>query len=109
MEARILRAALFAAVFFSAGAGYRTDNFVVNAPTAELAQEIGHTAEECRRFAWSLPVGVAVVGMEREALVRENARLAREFTPLSDVERRALLDRIAPRRSLALEPYKQNA
>ncbi|MBI3466539.1 MAG: hypothetical protein HY000_26290, partial [Planctomycetes bacterium] len=49
MEARIFRAALSAAVFFSLGAGYRTDNFVVNAPTAELAQEIGRTAEECRR------------------------------------------------------------
>jgi hypothetical protein len=49
MEARIFRAALSAAVFFSLGAGYRTDNFVVNAPTPELAQEIGRTAEECRR------------------------------------------------------------
>jgi hypothetical protein len=49
MEARILRAALFAAVFLSLGASYRTDNFVVNAPTAELSQEIGRTAEECRR------------------------------------------------------------
>jgi len=48
MDARIFRAALFAAVFFSLGAGFRTDNFVVNAPSAELAQEIGSTAEECR-------------------------------------------------------------
>lgn len=67
------------------------------------------TAEECRRFAWSLPVGVAVVGMERTSLVRQNAALARSFTAMTHAERRALLDRIAPRRSLALEPYKQNA
>lgn len=79
------------------------------AADGRLLREHVCTVEECRRFAWSLPVGVAVVGMESAPLVRENARLAREFSPLGDAERRALLDRIAPRRSLALEPYKQNA
>jgi uncharacterized protein len=64
------------------------------------------TATECLRFAWSLPVSLAVVGMERPSLVRENARLAREFTPMSDAERRALVDRVAPQTSLSLEPYK---
>jgi predicted aldo/keto reductase-like oxidoreductase len=64
------------------------------------------TAAECHRFAWSLPISLAVVGMERPALVRENARRAREFTPMSDAERRALLDRVAPSTSLRLEPYK---
>ena len=61
---------------------------------------------ECHRYAWSLPVSIAVVGMERPALVRENARRAREFSQLSDAERRALLDRVAPRADLRLEPYK---
>jgi aryl-alcohol dehydrogenase-like predicted oxidoreductase len=61
---------------------------------------------ECHRYAWSLPVSIAVVGMERPALVRENARRAREFSRLSDAERRALLDRVAPRADLRLEPYK---
>ena len=64
------------------------------------------TATECLRFAWSLPISLAVVGMERPALVRENARLARELRPMSDAERRALIDRVAPRTSLSLEPYK---
>ena len=64
------------------------------------------TAAECHRFAWSLPISLAVVGMERPALVRENARRAREFTPMSDAERRALLERVAPSTSLRLEPYK---
>jgi aryl-alcohol dehydrogenase-like predicted oxidoreductase len=67
------------------------------------------TAAECRAFAWSLPVAVAVVGMERPALVRENARFARDFRPLSDAERRALLARVAPRVSMALEPYKERS
>jgi predicted aldo/keto reductase-like oxidoreductase len=65
------------------------------------------TAAECHRYAWSLPVSLAVVGMERPTLVRENARSAREFRPLADAERRALLQRVAPRASLRLEPYKQ--
>ena len=64
------------------------------------------TKAECLRFAWSLPVSLAVVGMERTSLVRENARQAREFQPMSDVQRRALIDRVAPHTSLTLEPYK---
>ena len=64
------------------------------------------TKAECLRFAWSLPVSLAVVGMERPSLVRENARQAREFQPMSDVQRRALIDRVAPHTSLTLEPYK---
>ena len=64
------------------------------------------TAAECHRYAWSLPVSVAVVGMERPALVQENARYARAFAVLTDAERRALLERVAPRASLRLEPYK---
>lgn len=65
------------------------------------------TAAECHRYVWSLPVSLAVVGMERPELVRENARRAREFRPLGTGERRALLARVAPRASLRLEPYKQ--
>ena len=64
------------------------------------------TATECLRFAWSLPISLAVVGMERPSLVRENAKLAREHRPMSDAERRALIDRVAPHTSLRLEPYK---
>jgi hypothetical protein len=32
----------------SLGASYRTDNFIVSAPTSDLAREIGTTAENCR-------------------------------------------------------------
>lgn len=50
MEARLLRAALLAAVLVSSlGAGYRTTNFVVEAPTSELAERIGRMAEQYRR------------------------------------------------------------
>lgn len=49
MEARLIRAALAAAWLASFGAGYRTQNFVVDAPTPELAREIGDAAEKFRR------------------------------------------------------------
>lgn len=49
MEARLLRAALLAAALVSClGAGYRTTNFVVEAPSAELAEKIGKMAEVYR-------------------------------------------------------------
>jgi hypothetical protein len=64
------------------------------------------TVEECLRYVWSLPVGVAVVGMERPELVQANARLARAFTPMSPTEAEALRTRIAPQARLGLERYK---
>ncbi len=48
MEARRMAAALLAAVFVSLGASYRTQNFVVEAPTSEMAEEIGKAAEHFR-------------------------------------------------------------
>ena len=65
------------------------------------------TIAECLRYVWSLPVAVAVVGMERPELVRENARLARAFQPMTAVEVAALRDRIRPRARLDLEWYKR--
>jgi hypothetical protein len=62
---------------------------------------------ECLRYVWTLPVSVAVVGMERPELVRRNAQLAREFRPMKDGEKQALLARLAPRAQLALEWYKR--
>jgi aryl-alcohol dehydrogenase-like predicted oxidoreductase len=64
------------------------------------------TVDECLRYVWSLPVNVAVVGMERPELVRRNAQAAREFTAMPEVELRALRERIRPRADLGLEWYK---
>ncbi|MGH7701191.1 MAG: aldo/keto reductase [Gemmatimonadales bacterium] len=64
------------------------------------------TAAECLRYVWSLPVDVAVVGMERPGLVRENARLAREFQPMAREQLDELRRRIARRARLDLEWYK---
>jgi predicted aldo/keto reductase-like oxidoreductase len=73
---------------------------------ARLVQDRICSIEECLRYVWSLPVSVAVVGMERPDLVRHNARLAREFTQMKDDELTALLERIRPEANLGLEWYK---
>ena len=65
------------------------------------------TIAECLRYVWSLPVAVAVVGMERPDRVRENAALARAFRPMSAAELDALRERIKPRARLDLEWYKR--
>jgi hypothetical protein len=50
MDARLLRLlAVLAAAFLSLGAGYRTRNFIVDAPTAAGAREFCEAAERCRR------------------------------------------------------------
>ena len=62
--------------------------------------------EECLRYVWSLPVSVAVVGMEQPELVRRNAAVARSGEFMSEEERAALLERILPRADPGLEWYK---
>jgi hypothetical protein len=49
MDARLFRAAVLLAAAGSLGASYRTENFLITAPTEELAQQIGHEAERFRR------------------------------------------------------------
>jgi hypothetical protein len=49
MDARIIRAAILAAALLSLGASYRTQNFLVTAPTAEFAEKVAVSAEEYRR------------------------------------------------------------
>jgi hypothetical protein len=49
MDALVIRCAILAAAVASMGASYRTPNFVVNAPTPEMAKQIGDAAEKYRR------------------------------------------------------------
>ena len=49
MEARLVRAAVLLAAITSLGASHRTANFIVDAPTRELAREVGQRAEDFRR------------------------------------------------------------
>ncbi len=49
MEARLIRAAFCAATLLSMGASYRTQNFIVTAPSPHFAQQIALSAENYRR------------------------------------------------------------
>jgi aryl-alcohol dehydrogenase-like predicted oxidoreductase len=71
-----------------------------------LVREALATIDECQRYVWSLPVSVAVVGMERPDLVHENARRARAFQPMSEADIASLRARIGRRARLTLEWYK---
>ena len=62
------------------------------------------TAGELLRYAWSLPVAAAVVGMPRREHLEANLEAARSFTPLSAAEMDALRGRLAPARA-ALEGF----
>jgi len=48
MDARLIKTALILTTFSSLGATHRTPNFVVDAPTAEIAEQAAITAERCR-------------------------------------------------------------
>jgi aryl-alcohol dehydrogenase-like predicted oxidoreductase len=68
----------------------------------QLLGPAGATAEELLRYAWSLPVSAAVVGMPKPELLEANVAAARSFTPMTASEMDALSRRLAPQRA-ALE------
>ena len=71
-----------------------------------LVRERICSIDECLRFVWTLPVSLAVVGMETPEQVRHNARLARDVPPMTPDEMERLLARIEDRKDLSLERYK---
>ena len=64
------------------------------------------SAEDCHRYAISLPISVAIIGMETPEEVRQNATVFRDRDPLTPDTAAALLDRIRPQVELKLEYYK---
>ncbi len=62
---------------------------------------------ELLRYAMSLPVTVTISGMDSPAVLRQNLKVARGFTPYSAEEMQALRDRCAPFAADGrFEPYK---
>jgi aryl-alcohol dehydrogenase-like predicted oxidoreductase len=59
-----------------------------------IARGAGLTAAEAYRYALSQPVASQVVGMVGLDQVKQNVALARDFKPMSDAEKAALLDRV---------------
>jgi len=53
-------------------------------------------AEECLRYALSLPTSVVITGIDSKEVLDQALRVARTFKPLSSQERASLLARTAP-------------
>jgi aryl-alcohol dehydrogenase-like predicted oxidoreductase len=54
------------------------------------------SAEECLRYALSLPTAVVITGIDKKEVLSQALRVARSFKPLSMEERKALLARTEP-------------
>ncbi len=54
------------------------------------------TAPECLRYAMSLPTSVVITGCDSMAILKQAIDVARNFHPMTDDERAALLARTAP-------------
>lgn len=53
------------------------------------------TAEECLRYALSLPTSVVITGIDSRAVLEQDLKLLRDFVPLTATERESLLARTA--------------
>jgi predicted aldo/keto reductase-like oxidoreductase len=54
------------------------------------------SAEECLRYALTLPTSVVICGTDSEKVLDQNLNIARNFRPFSDAEQASLLARTAP-------------
>ena len=64
--------------------------------TAESVKKGVLTAQECLRYAMSLPVTVTICGMDSPEVLKQNLAVARGFRPLSEADMQALRQRVAP-------------
>ena len=61
--------------------------------------------EKLLTYSLSLPVSLASCGMPRLEYIDRNARIAREFQPMTAEERRALTDSIAAARKVSMREF----
>ncbi len=62
--------------------------------SGQLITAAGLTAEQCRRYALSLPISTLVCGMESLENLQQDVAIARNFTPMSEAEMKALQDAV---------------
>lgn len=74
----------------------------------QVLQKKAATVEECLRYAWSLPISTAIMGMEQLAHVDTNIALAKAAKPMSAAEMDSIRRRIAEVQYAGLEPWKAN-
>jgi predicted aldo/keto reductase-like oxidoreductase len=61
------------------------------APVGKIVKDTNITPEECVRFALSLPISVLVRGWMKVEQIEADARIARDFKPLSGEQQRMIL------------------
>ena len=64
--------------------------------------------EDLLTYALSLPVSLASCGMPKLEYIERNVELARHFKPMSEAERRRLVDSIAAERKVSLREFFRN-
>jgi predicted aldo/keto reductase-like oxidoreductase len=60
----------------------------------QLINELGLTAEQCRRYAISLPISTLVCGIQTVENLEQDLAIARNFTAMSEAEMDALLSSV---------------
>ena len=56
--------------------------------------EAGFTAEQCRRYALSLPISVLACGIQSPENLKQDVDMARTFSPMSEEEMQDMEDRV---------------
>jgi predicted aldo/keto reductase-like oxidoreductase len=68
------------------------------------------TPVECLRYALSLPTSVVITGIDSRKILQQSLDILRDFTPMSNQEVSALLEKTAPLASQGkYEPFKTSA
>jgi uncharacterized protein len=60
----------------------------------QLITELGLSAEQCRRYALTLPISTLVCGIQSMENLEQDVTMARHFTPMSETEQQELLDSV---------------
>jgi predicted aldo/keto reductase-like oxidoreductase len=61
--------------------------------TGDMVTSGALTAEECPRYATSLPVATTIAGVDKMEVLRQNLGVANSFEPMSSTEMKALRER----------------
>ena len=62
--------------------------------TGDMITKGALTAEECLRYAMSLPVATTIAGVDKLEVLHQNLEIARAFQPMAPAEMQALRDRV---------------
>jgi predicted aldo/keto reductase-like oxidoreductase len=65
-------------------------------PRGRLVESAGLAANDCRRFALSLPISSLVVGIISREDLKQDLEMARNFKPMPDEEKARLLAKVLP-------------